>query len=442
MTIVAGLELERISQTDLQTLYAKHVRFRSGRTGGKKFALLFRDASELNFAGMDLRDCEFIGSNLERAVLEDTNLHSANLFGVSLRSAKLSRAILSRADLRGAALSNAVLESCDLSYCDIRQGYILRRDPDGNYQAIRQDHSEVSGANFNDANMMGARLGRVLGQGTSMANTVLRNARMREADMTGSDLRGAVFTGADLTGANLSGCVLHGATLSGAILDEAVLERADLTAAHFTEAQLAKAKTEGSIVAKKLEHLDRNIQQIVTEHLRWIDTLGVEGAQADLSRTHLQQVDLATFNLSASNFDLATLSYSHMTGMKLTMASLRTVMSLETDFTDSDMRGVNLSDATLSGSRFANVKLGPISLLAGSVSKWASSLEGARLDQCSFRGADMTEVNLSGANLRGANLRGANLRRACLLDADLTGADLREANLDQTDQRGVVGLRL
>jgi uncharacterized protein YjbI with pentapeptide repeats len=56
---------------------------------------------------------------------------------------------------------------------------------------------------------------------------------------------------------------------------------------------------------------------------------------------------------------------------------------------------------------------------------------GTRAD---LRGANLTDVNLSGADLRradlsGANLSGTDLRGANLSGANLSGADLRRANL-------------
>lgn len=76
---------------------------------------------------------------------------------------------------------------------------------------------------------------------------------------------------------------------------------------------------------------------------------------------------------------------------------------------------------------------------------------GARFDGASFRGADLTDtdfsraslraVNLegvtaSGANFRGTDFSGATPRQAELVDADLRGADLTGTDLSGADQRG------
>ena len=78
---------------------------------------------------------------------------------------------------------------------------------------------------------------------------------------------------------------------------------------------------------------------------------------------------------------------------------------------DYDLRGANLSDASLSD----------------------ASLRGADLSNANLRGAGLSNADLSDASLRGANLRGAGLSNANLRGADLSNANLRGANLRGAD---------
>ena len=113
------------------------------------------------------------------------------------------------------------------------------------------------------------------------------------------------------------------------------------------------------------------------------------------------------------------------------------------DFTDADLSGLNLSRANLEGAIFSRCDLSFTDFTA-------ANLRYAHLDNCRaieanftgavLHGADLTSSVLASANLTGAlmssaRLQGvfaanANLSMALLGDADLGFADLRKANLD------------
>jgi uncharacterized protein YjbI with pentapeptide repeats len=93
-----------------------------------------------------------------------------------------------------------------------------------------------------------------------------------------------------------------------------------------------------------------------------------------------------------------------------------------------------LRSARLDGVDFAGHDLSSL-VVAGT--RW--------LTDCSFAGADMTEIRLSGyyrrcdfraAVLRGAALRGAQFSGCDFRGADLTGADLTGARFAGTDEGG------
>ena len=65
-----------------------------------------------------------------------------------------------------------------------------------------------------------------------------------------------------------------------------------------------------------------------------------------------------------------------------------------------------------------------------------ASLRGADLSEVSLSGANFTDADLRGASLRGADLSEANLRYANLRGAYLSGANLRGANLSRAAWNG------
>ena len=102
--------------------------------------------------------------------------------------------------------------------------------------------------------------------------------------------------------------------------------------------------------------------------------------------------------------------------VKLTrLVSLRELLGEKRDgFKGADLSDANLSDANLLGADLSDANL-----------SWANLL-----------GANLSDANLSDANLSWANLSGANLSRANLLGADLSDANLSWANLSDANLSG------
>ena len=124
------------------------------------------------------------------------------------------------------------------------------------------------------------------------------------------------------------------------------------------------------------------LNEILEQHLLWIESAGKLGTRAILTGANLNGADLWCANLSDANLTGANLS------------------------------GANLEYARLHGANLNRANIG------------AANLQGANLV-----GANLVGANLEGANLRGASLEGANLRGASLEGANLSGADLTHAYL-------------
>lgn len=109
---------------------------------------------------------------------------------------------------------------------------------------------------------------------------------------------------------------------------------------------------------------DSELETILAEHKKWLETNKVEGKRADLSHKNLQDCDLGGAHLEEANLNLA-----------------------------------NLKGANLKG----------------------TNLEGANLNLANLEGANLNWAHLKGANLWGANLKGADLRGADFSEADVAG---------------------
>ena len=143
------------------------------------------------------------------------------------------------------------------------------------------------------------------------------------------------------------------------------------------------------------------LQKILADHRRWLDSGGKRGKQADLSRTVLAKADLYAAKLSRTDFQ---------------GANLQEALLSEADLYEADLRQANLTDAVLD---------------------WAC-LDYAKLQRASLRGADLRWANLEGANLSGCDLRFANLEGANLKEARLIEANLYGMTLKNTDMQGAI----
>jgi len=148
---------------------------------------------------------------------------------------------------------------------------------------------------------------------------------------------------------------------------------------------------------KRISQLELN--KILKQHQKWLNSYYSKGYQADLSYTDLSGINLRDSNLQESN-----LHYTNLMGADLYRANLH----------HADLSGADLSGANLYG----------------------ADLRDADLQGADLRGADLEGANLQETGLQGANLWSSDLHGAYLQEADLCGADLRNAELSYANLRG------
>lgn len=101
----------------------------------------------------------------------------------------------------------------------------------------------LEGANFQEANLNGIKLGRAFIQ-----NCNFREAQMQGVVLSECDAQGAVFSGADLEDADFHLANLRTARFGGATLRGAKLTEADLTDAYLLDVDLRDARLMGVIL--------------------------------------------------------------------------------------------------------------------------------------------------------------------------------------------------
>ncbi len=97
-----------------------------------------------------------------------------------------------------------------------------------------------------------------------------------------------------------------------------------------------------------------------------------------------------------------------------------------TDFTEANLKGIDISSTELIGADFRDVDFSNANLSNTNLSN--ANLSNANLTNANLTNANLTNANLTNANLTNANLSNANLVNSTLTQANLSYTNLRNAN--------------
>lgn len=223
-------------------------------------------ATPADYAGKDLSFLDLAGLDFKQANLAGTNLYGsdltrARLVGSNLSNARLDRSSLSRADLSGANLKGATLLTVTAHLTTEPQAVdaplFVGADLTDAHIAARLD-----GANFSNANLTRARLGRLVPTwGTYRSRAVINSSNFSGAILVGADLSTAMlrfseFRDANLTDANLAGCDFTKTNFSGANFSGADVSGADFDGANLTGV-IGLDRAKGLADAKNLDRAIR-----------------------------------------------------------------------------------------------------------------------------------------------------------------------------------------
>lgn len=136
------------------------------------------------FAGMDLRDQNFVG---------------LQMLGADLRSTDLTDARLEEADLSDARFSDAEIYATDFTGAKLTGANFACPEPEDSLC-----FAFIGFGDFSESNLNNARL-----SGLIISATDFSNASLRQADLSHVHLNDTVLFGADLTNANLTGIVFR-----------------------------------------------------------------------------------------------------------------------------------------------------------------------------------------------------------------------------------------
>lgn len=307
------------------------------------------------------------------------------------------------ADLTGADLSNLILTKADFR--------------DAILEGVNFADSDLTGADFSNAVLAGANLTRVKCAGAKFCGTNIGRAILKDADFSGgldmsdavlakSDLSGAQFNGANLNGVDLSECIFNNTDMSGVTAPQLLFISSDLKGLRLTGADL----TQGTFIETDVSGVDFNKANLSSATFVTAQGEGASFKEADLE--NLRVVKESYF--ARADFHGAKLDRANLRGTNLEACSLEKASLNNADLSQCNIHKGNLHLAMAKETRFEKADLTGASLV--SINLMQGSLRKARFHGSSLYGANLYEVDFEKAKGdRHTDLRQANLKKTRMI---------------------------
>ena len=400
---------------EIEGLLEEHTKFVTGRLGGTRANIQHRNLTGADLSGLDFSQADFTGSILECANLSNAKFTAAIFFGCDMRGANMTDSDFKRCDMRGAFLLGADMTGANLADADLREGKIMHRGKSGAIEN-RSNSFSIDGEHVRTV-LIGAKM-----RGTNLAGTHARNADFSDSNMTGAKIHAGYFTDSDFSGANMANADISGSDFTNAVFEGTVTAGANFHGSITKNARMDNMVTDMGI---SLDDLDKPLEQMLEEHMYWIDSAGKRGVPLILQDYDLRDVD----QIERFTFTAMRLNHSNFLGHNLSKLQMQSAIFDGTDFRDcnfygSDLRGSSFKKCQMDRIDLSFARLCPL--------KFTRPDGGERLQRCDLSGVSMRYATMEEVDLRDCIMMGVDLSNSILKGCDLRRADLTGAILKDT----------
>ena len=271
---------------------------------------------------------------------------------------------------------------------------------------INQEYAQLSNAKLDGgqlqfADFFGAELFAASLQSAVLTNASFAAADIRNANFSNANLTNAIFFAANALSAKFDSSFMNGVDASFADFEAASLFDVNLTGANFSSAVLTGA--DFRFATFKQMTLDANTVMDAQPKLVW------------------SVVNSNAVNAVLTNKDF---SFARLNGVSFNGAKLNNSVFTESFLNNADVRGANLTNATLIFVTWVGAQMN-----ASTVIEARSRLTWQIINQNFGVGRDLRNTNLVQMDLNGANFFGANLSNAVLSASLFESANFGTANL-------------
>ena len=220
------------------------------------------DFSHSMFVNCEIENCSFEGCSFLDVEFRRCNLASTDFSGSSEGRNDLTNLSIIRCKVGKTIFSTCPTWKEDFKYYEILslKNDVLIKHPELDScecQGLMLSGIAMKGADFGQANLVGAWLNACQFGAANFSEAKMRNAILAFADLRNSAFYRCDLRDTDFTGANLVKAEFCGADLRNALLVDANLEGADLSDCDLTSANLSGANLKGAdLTNAKLDNAD------------------------------------------------------------------------------------------------------------------------------------------------------------------------------------------
>jgi len=388
---------------------------------------------ECNFVSSEMENVDFSNADLSFANLRECNMKNVKLIGANLKNADLSDADLSGADLSGADLTNAIInQNTVLNYVNFKKtitgpldikiqnipDYVSKnlssRKDDTVYDIINNfilgAHVNASGINLQNVKLRTSRISTLDGiildnanlSGADLRDINIKNASMKNANLSGANLKNLDMTTIDITGANMTDAIVDGVNISGRDLTNTILT-GDLKG-------LKSGNNTGTPILSSKHALINGY--IVGEN---VDLTGADLKTADLTDISLKEANLTNVDMSEATLtNLKSGNIREASDLKLPSGFVFVPMTNNTHNGVIIGPGVDLTDIYFMGN-------------------------GDKFKNIDFSETNLTGVTFDNVDLTNAKFKDAIFKNVYIKNSNLTDADLTETIIIGLRTSGVLG---
>jgi uncharacterized protein YjbI with pentapeptide repeats len=173
-------------------------------------SLILNGLTDEECEGINLKNVNLSGSDIQETDFTLVQLTDANLSGVNLSKSKFFSCDLDNVNLSGAYLSHSRMCLCGFSGGNLSNANMSNADfSSSEFVGTNLDEANLSNSEFSFAVFMNANLQFVNFENADLSNTDFTGADLSYANLTNANLVDAKLTNANFNGANLGGAKIH-----------------------------------------------------------------------------------------------------------------------------------------------------------------------------------------------------------------------------------------
>ena len=313
-----------------------------------------KDASNQDWACLDLS-----GQNLDGVDFSNCLMEQVNLSGASLIAANFSGAILARANLNKANCSQANFDKSNIGAC-----YFQGTNFSGaSFSESKFSKSEFTSCNFTNSSIKQPEALELKVTHCDFSASTIDNWPFLEIAMTGN-----TFDKANMKSCSFINCTLHDCSFKQTIMPSTTWANSSLRNASFQHANMlsncfvSSADQDDSQAPSYFEKIDFSHAILDKSNFQGLSLTGSNFNGAQLASSNFTGANLSDSNFDGcqgyqAHFRKATLTNASMRGANLMEAILAKAIIINTNLEYANLYGVDFIRATVKGTRFHNANM-------------------------------------------------------------------------------------